>query len=44
MSRGTQSRLLILVIVVLVGVATYWLGSGRLMRWLLALHGQRGSH
>ena len=41
MSSGTSRRVLIVVaMVALVGLATYWLASGRLMHWLLALHGK----
>lgn len=41
MSNGRQSRVWIAVaIVLLVGAGVYWLGSGKLMHWLLALHGQ----
>ena len=41
MSERTKSRVLMIVVVlVLVGVGVYWLGSGKLMQWLLALHGK----
>ena len=40
MNRGTKLALLIAA-VTLFGLAVYWMASGRLMDWLLALHGQR---
>jgi hypothetical protein len=41
MSDARRSRVLIVVLVLVVaGVGVLWLGSGRLLHWLMALHGQ----
>lgn len=39
MSRGVKVAVL-LAAVTLFGLAVYWLASGKLMDWLLALHGR----